>query len=66
MQPNGCRSCRWAEEETTGYSGHSRDQEEEGYYRGEREEETVTVSGVGGGWLVVGLHNCGGAGGGSG
>jgi hypothetical protein len=28
-QPNGCRSWRWAEEKTTGGSGHDRDQEVE-------------------------------------
>jgi len=39
---------------------------EEGFCRVEREEETVTISGVRGGRLVVGLDTCGGAGGGSG
>jgi len=29
MQPNGCRSCRRAEEKATGVCGHDRDQEVE-------------------------------------
>ena len=36
---------------------------EEGFYRGERQEETVADSGVGGGRLVVGMDTCGGYGG---